>query len=264
MKVQPVTLKAPTVEAFEFYVAEAEARMQQELNGSAPFLWSDGSSDRSEPVRQGKIIAQFWSGKEPVKVPEGLIHDWIGAAFAPGATVKEVLALIQDYDNHKTIYKPEVMDSKLVSHQDNDFQIYLRLLKKKIITVVLDTDHEVHYWSLDDRRWLCRSHTTRIAEVEDAGKPNEKVMPPDAAYGFLWRLKSYWRFEERDGGVYIECRAISLTRDVPRGLGWVIEPIIRKLPKESLINTLKATRQGLSTRAVPPSLAAPPSSSPDV
>lgn len=47
----------------------------------------------------------------------------------------------------------------------------------------------------------------------------------------------------------VECRAISLTRDVPFGLGWAIEPIIQKLPKESLINTLEATRRALHARA---------------
>ena len=83
--------------------------------------------------------------------------------------------------------------------------------------------------------------------MEDAGTEKEKVLAPDTGYGFLWRLYSYWRFQERDGGVYVECRAISLTRDIPIGLGWVIEPIIRKLPKESLINTLKATRDALTT-----------------
>jgi hypothetical protein len=82
--------------------------------------------------------------------------------------------------------------------------------------------------------------------VEHAGEPSEKVGPPDAGYGFLWRLYSYWRFEERETGVFVECRAISLTRDVPKGLGWIIEPMIRKLPQESLINTLSATRRALS------------------
>jgi hypothetical protein len=108
----------------------------------------------------------------------------------------------------------------------------------------------VHYSSLEDTRWFCRSYTTRIAEVEDAGKPSEKALPPDTGYGFLWRLDSYWRFQERDGGVYVECRAISLTRDVPKGLGWIIEPIVRQLPKQSLTETLTATRQALSSGAM--------------
>jgi hypothetical protein len=245
----PVQLKPQTLEKFEAYVHEAEAAMEQTLGGSGPFLWSDTSSERAQQVGRGKIVAEFWSGRGPVKVPNGLIHDWIGAALIPGATVKDVLALVQDYDNHQNIYKPEVIASRLISRRGNDFQIYLRLLKKKIMTVVLDTDHEVHYRSLDRMRWAFHSHSTRIAEVEHAGTSKESVLPPDTGYGFLWRLYSYWRLQERDGGVYVECRAISLTRDVPLGLGWIIEPIIQKLPKESLINTLEATRQALQVKA---------------
>lgn len=244
-----VQLKPQTVEAFDTYIREAEAGMEQTLDGNGSFLWSDADSARAQLVRGGKVVAQFWSGKGPVKVPNGLIHDWIAAAFLPATNIKKTLALIQDYDNHKSIYKPEVIASRLISRQGNDFRIYLRLLKKKIMTVVLDTDHEVHYRAVDPKRWICRSYTTRIAEVENAGSPKEKVLPPDSGFGFLWRLYSYWRFHERDGGVYVECRAISLTRDVPLGLGWVVAPIIQNLPKESLVSTLEATRQALRNGA---------------
>jgi hypothetical protein len=244
---KPLQLKPPTLKAFKTYIRKAEVEMESTVSGSGSFLWSDGSTVRTEQLRGGQIVAQFWSGKGPVKVPNGLIHDWIGAAFVAATSLKQTLALIQDYDNHKNIYKPDVIDSKLISHHRNDFQIYLRLLKKKILTVVLDTDHQVHYSSLDATRWLCRSYTTRIAEVRDAGSPNEIALPPDTGYGFLWRLNSYWKFQERDAGVWLECRAISLTRDVPLGLGWVLQPIIQKLPKESLINTLESTRRGLKT-----------------
>ena len=244
-----VQLKPPTVGAFDRYIREAEAGMEHSLHGTSPFLWSDVSSVRAQLVRGRQVVAQFWAGQGPIKVPNGLIHDWIGAVFIPATNLKHTLALVQDYDNHKNIYKPEVIASKLISHGSNDFQIYLRLLKKKIMTVVLDTDHDVHYRSLDRTRWTCRSYTTRIAEVENAGSPKEKVLPPDTGYGFLWRLYSYWRFQEREGGVFVECRAISLTRDVPLGLGWIIEPIIQKLPQESLINTLEATRQALHAQA---------------
>lgn len=141
-----------------------------------------------------------------------------------------------------------MIESKLISRNNNDFKVYLRLMKKKIITVVLDTEHEVHYCSLDRTRWFCRSYSTRIAEVKNAGSHEERVSPPDTGYGFLWRLYSYWRFQERDGGVVVECRAMSLTRDVPFWLRWAIEPIIQRLPKESLINTLECTRQALYAR----------------
>jgi hypothetical protein len=244
---EPVQLTPQTTGAFQAYIREAEAKMTPGLDGSEPFLWSDVSAERAQQVRKGQIVAQLWVGKEPLPVPDGLIHDWVAAAWIPGTTVEQTVALVQDYDNHKNIFKPEVIDSKLLSHQGNDFKLYLRLRKKKIMTVVLDTEHDVHYTPLSRMRWFCRSYTTSISEVEAAGKSNEKRLPPDTGYGFLWRLDSYWRFEERDGGVYVECRAISLTRDVPKGLGWIIEPIVRRLPGQSLINTLKATRQALTS-----------------
>jgi len=244
--VEPVQLNPQTLEAFDAYILKAEREMEQTLHGNAPFLWSQQLPERAQKVGRGQIVAQFWSGRGPVKITRGLIHDWIAAAFIPNSNIREIFGLIQDYDNHKNIYKPEVIDSKLIRREDNDFQIYLRLLKKKIITVVLDTDHEVHYRRVDPSRWVCRSYTTRIAEVESAGSHNERILQPDTGYGFLWRLYSHWRFEESDAGGAIECRAISLTRDVPFGLGWAIEPIIQKLPKESLISTLEATRQALA------------------
>ena len=246
--VKPVQLNPRTLEAFDAYIHHAETEMEQTLHGSGPFLWSQQTPERAQEVGRGQVVAQFWSGRGPVKVPNGLIHDWIAAVFIPDSTIQEIFALIQEYDNHKNIYKPEVIDSKLIRRNDNDFQIHLRLLKKKIITVVLDTDHEVHYRPVDRTRWVCRSYTTLIAEVENAGSQDERVLQADTGYGFLWRLYSYWRFEERDAGVVVECRAISLTRDVPLGLGWAIEPIIQKLPKESLISTLEATRQALHAR----------------
>ena len=244
-----VTLQQETRESFHSYIHDAEMEMDHTLTGGGPFLWSDAIATRTEAVRRGEVLAQFWSGKGPIKVPSGLIHDWIGAALIPGTNIEDTIALVQDYNNHQNIYQPEVIASKLISRHGDAFQIYLRLLKKKILTVVLDTDHDVHYRALDQKRWLCRSYTTRIAEVEDAGRTTERVMPPDTGLGFLWRLYSYWRFEESGTGVSIECRAISLTRDLPFGLGWIIEPIVQTLPKESLMRTLSATRQALQGSA---------------
>ena len=247
---EKVELKPETLLAYTMHLAAADAAFEQALRGDQQFLWSDGSSERIAQLRKGAIIAELLFGKRPIQVPDGLIHDWIGVICIPGTTIEKTLALVQDYDNHKNIYQPEVIGSKLIGRQGNDFQIYLRLRKKKIITVVLDTDHDVRYFSVDAKRWACHSRTTRISEVDDAGKPTEMVRLPDTGYGFLWRLCSHWRFEERDNCTYVECRAISLTRDVPRALAWIIEPIIDKLPRESLKATLEATRRALSSPPV--------------
>ena len=237
-----VRLKKETLAAYSEYIGNAEAGMAETLHPAGPYLWSQSNAERAGRVREGRTIAQLWFGKHPVKAPDGLIHDWIGATAVPAATINGTLAVVQDYDNHKNIYRPEVIDSHLLRRTGDNFEILLRLLKKKIITVVLDTYHDVHYSWLSSERCYCTSRTTRISEIEDAGKPNERAAPPDTGHGFLWRLYSYWRFEQVEGAVYVECRAISLTRDVPTGLGWVIEPIIRKLPRESLIATLDHTR----------------------
>jgi len=239
-----VQLKPPTEEAFQRYMQTAQAQFENSLRGG-PFLWADASPYRQRAIREGKILAEPSGESGDVEIPDGLIHDWTGAVFVPGATLAQTLRLVEDYDHHKNIYQPEVIESRILSRHDHNFHVFLRLLKKQVLTVVLNTEHDVRYTRLDDRRWYSQSATTRIAEVQDPG-PNEHELPVGNDHGFLWRLNSFWKFEERDGGVYLECRAISLTRDVPTGLGWLINPIIRALPRESLANTLRETRQALA------------------
>jgi hypothetical protein len=235
-------LKPKTLEAFDRYIRQTEQRMAD----SKTFLWADESPERVSRARKGEVIVSPFFKKPETPVPDGLIHDWIGSVFIPGATLDRTLAMVQDYNHHKYVFKPEVIDSRALSHSGNDFHIYMRLLKKKVITVVLNTEHDVKYAKVNDTSWRSVSRTTKIAEVENPGKSNEREKAPDTGQGFLWRLYSYWRFAERDGGVWVECEAISLTRDIPAGLGWLIDPIIRNLPKESLENTLRATRGALA------------------
>ena len=96
----------------------------------------------------------------------------------------------------------------------------MRLLKKQIITVVLDTEHDVQYEQIDSENVAQRvPHDPDFGSARTPGRPDEKVLPAGTGEGFLWKLNSYWRFQERDGGTWIECQAISLTRDIPTGLG---------------------------------------------
>ncbi|MBZ5626900.1 MAG: hypothetical protein LAQ69_50730 [Acidobacteriia bacterium] len=234
-------LKPQTVEAFDRYIRQTEQR----LDGQKGFLWADESADRARRVRQGEIVVQRFASTPEADVPGGLAHDWVGSVFIPGVTLVKTLSAMQDY-NHKEAYRPEVMASRILVRSGNDFVVYMRLLKKKVITVVLDTEHDIHYFQVGPGRWRSISRTTKIAQVEKLGKPDEYDLPPGTGDGFLWKLNTYWRFAERDGGTWVECEAISLTRDVPLGLGWIIKPIIRDLPKESLENTLRQTRDALS------------------
>jgi len=237
-------LRPETLLAFAAYIRERERRLQEERlrPGSGRFLWLDDQPARREAAKAGRVAIEAAIQKNPREVKGGLIHDWAAGVFVPGATLEKVLTKVQDYDQHKRWYAPEVMDSKLLARQGDTFRIYYRLIKKKVITAVLNSEHEVKYFHLGGGRVHSRSYSTKLAEVEHAGEAGEKELPPGDGHGFLWRLYSYWRFAERDGGVYVECEAVSLTRGIPFGLGWMIEPIIRDLPQESLEKTLGATR----------------------
>jgi hypothetical protein len=240
-----VDLKPETVQAFERYIGETEKRLERRLLPGGKFLWADEEPQRLAQVRQGQGAVENRGAQDTTPVPGGLIHDWIGAVFIPGVTLEKTLTLVQDYDHNRDNYKPEVLASRLVGRHGNDFKVYLRLRKQKVVTVILDTDYDVRYFPLDGGRCHSRAYSTRIAEVENAGRRDERLLPPGHDDGFLWRLYSYWRFQERDGGVYVECEAISLTRGIPVGLGWLIEPIITTLPRESLANTLHETLAAL-------------------
>jgi len=161
---EKVELKAETLLAYATHIAQAEAAVEARLRGEGQF--PDGSAERIAQLRKGNVIVELCSGKRPLQVPNGLIHDWVGIICVPGTTVEKTLALLQNYDNHKNIYQPEVIASKWIGREGNDFQIYLRLRKKKIITVILGTDHDVRYFAVNSTRWACHSRTTRISEVE--------------------------------------------------------------------------------------------------
>jgi hypothetical protein len=58
-------------------------------------------------------------------------------------------------------------------------------------------------------------------------------------------METWWRMDERDGGVYVQSEVVSLTRDIPKGLGWLIGPFVNSIPKETLAFTLGATRKAV-------------------
>jgi hypothetical protein len=249
-------LKPETLKAFEHYARLTEARLDAELKDSAKFLWLDRlpvarRADILRRLKAGETVIERLETREngrEVEIPSGMVHHWTGTVFIPGATLAQVLALVQDYDNHRKYYAPDVTRSKKLQHQGDFFKIYLQFKKKNVITVVLNTEHDVRYTSLDATRAYSRSHTTRINEIENYGEPDEREKPDSENGGFLWRLYSYWRFQERDGGVFVECEAVSLTRGIPFLVAPIVRPFVTSVPRESLEHTLTATRVAMNER----------------
>jgi len=250
LAVSATDLKPEAAQGFDQYVRLTEQRMKGELAPGGAFLWVDGLP---EP-RRDDVYARLQHGEEISErlktadasgrsaTPGAMIHHWIGTIFIPGVTLQKVLSVVQDYDRHAQDYAPEVTQSKTLEHKGGDFKIFYRLRKKKILTIILDAEFDVHHHMLSPSREYSDSFSTRIAQVENAGEPDERELPPGQDGGYLWRLNSYWRYFDTGRGVYVQCEAISLTRDIPTGLGWLIEPIVESLPRESLEFTLQSTR----------------------
>ena len=247
-------LKPKTIATYDRYVTLTEARIAGELESGKPFLWFDRVPQAARDtmladLSQGKVLIESLktleaNGKE-FKVSDGMIHHWAGLVHVPGVTLQQVLALVQDYDSHGVVYKPDVVRSKTVQHDGDAYKIFYRFYKHKVIGVTLNTDHDVFYQNFSEKRVISRSYTTRIAEVENPGKKEEKEKPVGNDGGFMWRLHTWWRIEERDGGVYVQCETVSLSRDIPFGFGWIIGPFVKSVPKESLQFTLGTTRAAL-------------------
>jgi hypothetical protein len=250
-------LTSPTIEAFNDYVRLTEARSDAELKRGSGLLWVDGlpGGERAQAydqLRRGEVkMRKLETLKDgvPIRCPDGMIHHWVGLAFISGAKLEDVLGVLEDYDRHAVYYAPDVERSKIESRDGDHFRVFLRFRRHKVVTVVLDTEHDVRYFRDSETRAHSRSSAVRIAQVENAGKRDEREKTTGDDDGFLWRMETWWRMIEADGGVYVQSEVASLTRDIPTGLAWLIGPFVTSIPKESLAFTLEATRKTVAAKS---------------
>jgi hypothetical protein len=250
-----IELKEKTIAAFNHYVQVAEAKMQQDADDPQSFLWIDRLPEprREEALKalhEGHVLIERLhtrDGNKSIPIPDGLVHHWIGTIFVPGVCLDETIALVENYDGYAKLYKPTVQRSELRSRQGDVFRAYLRLHRKTIVSVTYNEDLETRYSIVDGTRAYSQSHATRIAEVEDAGRPNEREKPVGNDHGYLWRLNTYSRYEQRDGGVYIQTEFISLSRSVPFVFAWLVNPYLKSIPRDYLISILESTRRALQS-----------------
>ena len=251
----PFELQPRTRADFDRYAAATAERVERESTPTGPFLYlqhasSDNGATALARLRAGQFIYErlqtFTSDGEEIEIHDGLAHHWLGAAFVPGVSVDEALELVQSYDAHADIF-PEVERSRLLSKNGDTYRAFLRFRKHKVITVVMNTEHEARYVWVTPERAYSLSHSTRIQEVEGADTPDERELPEGEGHGFMWAMNSYWRFLERDGGTYIECESITLTRTIPYLLRWLVGPFVNDVPRASLQSLLEISRDELRT-----------------
>jgi hypothetical protein len=249
--VHAAELKPETLAAWDQYIQAANSHMQERLRSNDRFLWLNEAPGVIRRLQSGEILVSAIGGHSPEKVPNGLIHDWIGAAFIPNASLAAIFAVVQDFNRYKDFYAPLVVASKPLGQDGSDYRFSMVLLNKALFSkTALDCECLSSYFPLDSKRWYGVGYSTRIRQIEDFGQPTQRELSPDVGSGYIWRLYSLSRFEERDGGVYAEVEAIALSRDIPGVLRWFADPIVRRISRGSLLTSLQQTRTAVASTAL--------------
>lgn len=166
---------------------------------------------------------------DSIAVPSGTISDWQGSVFIPGVTLDRLLQRLQ----HPGTPPPQedVVSSRVLGQTGDSLRVSIRLVRRAIVTVSYDTEHEMQF---------CR-RTPQLAEARSVATRIEEIGGTD--HGFLWRLNSYWRYEEIDGGVEVDLRSLTLSRGVPSIVRPLAAPLVARIARESVVRTLEALRR---------------------
>jgi putative flippase GtrA len=235
-------LQPETLNAWNAAVSRAERRIAAELASNKGFLTLD-FQDPATAARERKALL---SGSIPVsggaaRVPDGMIHHWKGSMFIPGVALDFVLSRVERPKPEDT-RQEDVLESRIMETGPGQLRMFLKLQRSKIVTVVYNTEHLVRYRRHGNARASSSSVATRIAEVENYRKNDEREKPEGHDSGYLWRMNSYWRYEEVKGGVIVECESLTLSRSVPSLLEPMIRPLINRVARESMNRTLASMR----------------------
>ena len=224
------TLRPQTLAAWNEQVGAANARLEHDVRQKNSFLAIDRDPGLRLRLRAGAIVITPF-GSNGRRAEYGLITDWVGDVFVPNTRVSDVVAQLNNYDRYRQYFNPAVVDARLLNHAGDEYNFSMVLRQKVLfVTPVLEGDYASQTTKVDNERWYTVSHTTRLQDVENYGEPDQRKLPPDQGYGYIWRIHNITRLEERDGGVYIEIEALTLSRDVPAGLRWLIDRSCASFP----------------------------------
>jgi len=246
-----VAAPSPTaVAAFNSYIGAVESRLAQQHRGQNSVLAPLSSAAQSEArLRRGELIVEQLTPATGAVASGAMLHHWRGTAFAAGAKAADFERLMKDFNDYPRHFAPQVIQAKVLAQQGDRLQAVMRVRQRHVITVVMDTAYDVTFARADSapgaHRGYSISRSTSVSEIDAPGTSSEHALDASHEHGFLWRLNTYWSYEERDGGLYMQIESVSLTRSIPAGLGWAIGPFVESVPRESLEFTLRATCNAL-------------------
>lgn len=231
-------LQPATLAAWNAYLKQVDLRLAERMANGQPFLWSEELRTRAERVRRGEVVVAPFLNHGAKGVPEGLLHDWVEAVFIPHADVDSLCTVIHDYDNYQDVYRPAVTSSSTVMTWHH---------RTLWLNAAIEARYTAHDVMIDSRRRYNVADAIQVREIEGFGHTGRHLLPPDTGNGLIWRLHSIVRYEERDGGVYVELEAVALTRDIPPSLRWIVVPMVNHLSIDSLTATLEQTRAAVNS-----------------
>jgi hypothetical protein len=230
---------ASATSAFNAYASKLDTRLAEQHRNASGFL-PGLNSDSEARLKRGETIIEKLSPEDSEAPPGAMLHHWRGTVFVPGARAEAFEKILRNFDAYPKYFAPQVVQAAILNRQGDRIQVKMRVRQKHVITVVMDTAYDVSFARLDDSHRDSASRSTHITEIDAAGTSSERELSDAEAHGFLWRLNTYWSYEERDGGLYMQVESISLTRGVPHGLGWIVGPFVESVPRESLEFTLQS------------------------
>jgi hypothetical protein len=237
--------------AFDTYARQVEQRLRFQHASGPTFLASSGGA-ASISLHTGTLRIERVTEPTPSPSPDALataagarLDHWRGTAFVPGVTAEQFESLLRDVSHYPTTFAPQVEQARIVASSPDRLLVTMRVRQHHVLTVVMDAAYDVTFAHLDPAHGYSLSRSTRIAELDAPGTPREHPLPPAGEHGFLYRLNTFWSWEQRDGGLYLQIETISLSRAIPRGLHWIVGPYVDSIPRDSLAFTLTSARNAL-------------------
>jgi hypothetical protein len=250
MVAEAADLSSNTLKEWTQFVDAREKCIAAELTAQKEFLVLDyqnpeASTQERQTLLSGNIsirpMAFPGNDSGEIRISGGMIHHWRGSIWVPGINLDFVLSRVKhpELDSSR---QEDVLAARILENSPDQIKLYLKLQRSRIVTVVYNTEHIVRFDQHGTERASSRSISTKIAEVEQLNKNTEREKPEGHDRGFLWKMNSYWRYQQAAGGVIIECESITLSRSIPSFLEAIIRPLIRSIARESMQRTLQSMR----------------------
>lgn len=241
--IQGATLDAEALKVWTDYITAADLRMKSRLSGERPFLWIDEPSDRRQRVAAGETVIAPAIGNGLRNGPNVLIHHWMGAIFIPHGTLRQLTSILHAYDRYKDFYRPFVAESRVCATRPTGREFALILQYRTMFgSYAYELEYVAREYVVNEWRRYSIVNTPVVREITGYRTAAERALPPGTGTGFVWRLHTISRYEQRENGVYLELEALALTRNIPGPLRWMVSPLVKRMSMDSLEAALLKTR----------------------